>query len=194
MTHEQQVACGNCDELFPLAQAVADAYCSRECYYRDKGEGILADLEHDHTVCSTCFATLKETDHPGDERLERAGVSPLVRDAFVGFESTTPGASQADGAPHPADIDELGILRPTPSTHTPLACECGAIDAGRDETIERVEGAAVLLNLWGQLCRLYTKGAIDNAPSKDRLFDGLREQNERDWAYAIGYSLWGGQE
>lgn len=183
MTQERQVECGNCDETFPLSQAIADAYCSRDCYYRDKGRGILDDLEHDHTVCSTCFATLKEIEPPTEE----------TPDAFIGLEHPTTNATRADGAPHPADTDDLGVLRPTPSTHTPLACECGAIDNERDEILERIEGASVLLNLWGQLATLYTQGAIDHAPSKKRLFDGLREKNERDWSYAIGYSLYGGE-
>jgi len=191
MSQEQQVACGHCEATFPQSTAIADAYCSRRCYYRDKGQGILDDLEHDHTICSTCFATLKETSHPGDDRLERAGVSPLVREAFVGFEHHTEHARNAADAPPAAERDALGVLRET-ATHAPTACQCGAIERDRDETVERVEGASVLLNLWGQLARLFSQGAIDTAPSKDRLFDGLREAGERDWAFAIGYSLHGG--
>jgi|GEM_PF-4367273 len=183
MTQEPRVQCAHCDGPRDPNASVAGSYCSTECYYRDKGEGILSELEHDHTVCSTCFATLKEIETPRQD-------DP---DCYVGIEHPTVNATRADGAPHPADTDELGVLRPEPSTHTPLACRCGAIENERDETIERIEGADVLLNLWGQLCRLYTQGAIDNAPSKDRLFDGLREQG-RDWAYAIGVSVWGGDE
>lgn len=182
-TEQQHVQCGDCGETFPQRLAVDGAYCSRECYYRAKGTGVLQSITDDHKVCSTCFARLKEIEQPP----ERA------TDAAVGFEHPTTNATRADGAPHPADVDDLGVLRPTPSTHTPLACECGAIDNGRDETLERVEGAAVVLNLWGELARRYARGELDHAPSKERLFDGLREMGERDWAYAIGYSLYGGE-
>lgn len=181
-SERQETECKQCS--VPYKHGYNGAYCSADCLYRSKGEGILSDLEDDHKVCSTCFSTLKEIEEPP----ERA------TDAAIGIEHPTVKATRADGAPHPADVDDLGVLRPTPSTHTPLACECGTIDNARDETLERVEGAAVLLNLWGQLCRLFTQGAIDDAPSKKRLLDGLRERGERDWAFAIGYALHGSEQ
>lgn len=177
--------CEQCDSTFQISHAVEGNYCSAKCYYRSKGEGPLAQLRHDHTVCGTCFARLKETQRPSDDYLRRAAVPPSIREVFVGFEYPTPNAEHAETT---IDAGEYGIHD---RVTTGLGCRCGATDTHEpDATLERVEGAAVVVNLLRQLRRLYDAGSIDHAPSKDGLFDALRDEG-RDWEYAIGRCLYG---
>lgn len=181
---QSRVECSHCGGERTPSASVAGSYCSTRCFYAAKGAGILDQLRRDHTVCSTCFARVKTIERPSDEAPE----------AVVGFEYPTKHATHGDAVIRPDDADVETYPDPNPLIKRTLACRCGAVDLSeRDDTIERVEGAAVPLNLLRQLIRLYREGAIDHHPGKDRLFDALREAG-REYDYAIGYALYGGEE
>lgn len=185
------VECGQCRETFPDNEAVRDAYCSRECYFRSEGSGTLEHIRKDHTVCPTCFSKIKEVEKPpegtslviGPVDHDADGANHHAKDVLIGFQSRTQHAEHVETNLREAlfSISETVVVS--------LGCKCGTPSGYEpDETIERVEGSRVVLNLLRELRQRYAQGELDTQPSKDQLFDALREQG-RDWEYAVGRAL-----
>lgn len=213
--------CSFCDSAYESHDPVAGSYCSLECYYRDKGEGVLHDIQQDHRFCSTCFRQVKTVEHPPDQWLEDAssilktaldaGAEIVGREGQLTLDATdaeTKRSTAADsvvGFQYPTEFTTFGEdltpeerrrrLEDQPTANRSMrgtwGCECGAVDlADHDRTLELVEGHFVFLNLLRCLLTYYREGAIEQRPSKDRLFDAFREHG-REFDLAIGEALFG---
>ena len=123
----------DCGTLVAAHEAVEGSYCSRACYRREKGAGLLGVIKRRHELCFTCFRRRKDIERPPAQfmarhfdtdgmgwsregegapwRLERWG-QELAREAVCGFAYPT----------QHADMGAYG-----------LECRCGAIDADLDE-------------------------------------------------------------
>lgn len=170
----------DCDEQFSEQTAVKGSYCSRECFHRSKGANALSEIQRDHRFCATCFRQLKDVTPKSDLDLDRVG--PITSEAVIGFQHPRPEAEHV--------VDVTGTTPHDRFEFGRLGCQCGNVDPSlRDETLERVEREAVLLNLLVCLRILDREGKVANRPSKDRLFATLRQAG-RDWELAIGRALY----
>jgi len=166
----QLTACKSCGTEFEYGHK--PGYCSEACYYRNRGESVIRQIQNDHTYCSTCYAKTKEVDTPPTETLRRIGIENGVhsKEALVGFQYRTPNMEREHGFTY---------------------CKCGNIDhyAEIDE-LRGVDLQDVLVNLWSLLVEYYNKDQFgDNQPDKEVLFDTLKE-SDLDWRLALGRSVY----
>ena len=89
------ITCGECDSEIDKDVAIRDTYCSRDCFYRGKGQKALKAIKSDHTLCATCFRFIKCVEKPpwGTElKIEgpqgRADES-VKKDCLVGYQYPT---------------------------------------------------------------------------------------------------------
>jgi len=162
----QITACKSCGTEFEYGHK--PGYCSQECYHRHRGENTIRQIQSDHTVCSSCFATLKTVDTPPSEFLQRISVEngEHTREALVGFEYHTPNLRKDHGFSY---------------------CKCGNIDTYAEITeLQEIDLADVVVNLWSLLVDYYHADQFgDNRPDKDTLFETLQEHGT-EWELAIG--------
>lgn len=179
----------DCDAEFVVEHAIRGNYCSAECFYRHKGANVLDEIRRDHRLCATCFRQIKSVERPGGVSLkveppDHEGAAGGVRETIIGrqypTEHTTWGLDVHQ-------LDDYVIL-----DRTRWSCECGTVDPSeRDDIIEQVEldDNGIVGDLLETLHFLERSGAIDRRPSKQRLFEALREE-WRDWEFAIGRCLY----
>jgi len=163
--------CAYCSDHY--THGIHGSFCSHECFHKHKGENIIRQIKSDHTVCTSCFGTLKNIDKPPRDFLERINVENgfHTKQAIIGFEYTTPRVEYEHGFSY---------------------CRCGNIDhyAEIDE-LRGVDLQDVLVNLWGLLREYYQQDQFgDNKPHKEVLFDTLKE-SDLDWRLALGKAVYG---
>lgn len=190
VSETESAECSHCDGPRDPHASVHGSFCSTQCWLAHKGEKALEAIQQDHRFCATCYRQIKEVERPSDEQLAAANVPKSVRQAFVGFQYPTP---------HTAFVEDLKPIDAGTAWDSPrrkvrgvFGCECGTIDHRvSDDTLQSVEGGAVLLNLLQRLAQLYAEERVAHPPSKERLFGGLSETH--DLEYAVGHSLYGSE-
>lgn len=108
----------DCDQEYPVPNAVAGSYCSQDCADRHDGRRLLRNIREDHRFCWSCWRARKEIERP-TAYARRQLDTWRIDDAVVGFEYHT----------RHVDLGDHG-----------LECECGAVDHDIDEWITRTEG------------------------------------------------------
>jgi len=162
----------DCETTFAVEHAIRGNYCSAGCFYRQKGANVLARIRQDHRLCATCFRQIK-TVTPPPKRAPECAIGTQHQ-----TEHTVWGVDDVSDDPY-VTLDRQR-----------WSCECGAVDPSeRDAILEDVEIEAAVPNLLRTLHFLDRSGQIDRRPSKERLFNALREA-WRDWEYAIGRALY----
>ena len=215
--HETDVcAADGCSEEFRFAAAVAGSFCSSDCYHRSRGRAVRNKIASDHRFCASCNGIIKDIVRPTADWVDEK--ASCVRAALDDGAEYTGGlggqlvldATDCNGPSQPVAADAV-IGRQSPTDRTVIVtdeqpvdgerdwhrrrlrrwgCRCGNIDhRDHEAALERSEGAAVVLNLLRTLLVLYHEGTIEHRPSKDRLFETLREHG-RDWNLAIGRCLY----
>jgi len=181
-----------CDADYQKSAAVKGSYCSRECWLRSKGGGVLSKLRSDHTICATCFRVIKEVERPPEatsvnipvpDAPHDIGDDDGVKDVLIGFQYETPSTEFA--------IDDISSDPYRVQERRRWSCECGTVDPSeRDDIIETIDLEETIVRLLRRLHERYELDHLPNQPSKQRLFDALREE-WLDWEYAIGSAVWG---
>lgn len=184
--------CNHCGQWRNPNADVKGQYCCSDCWLRSKGQNVLSELCHDHTICATCFRVIKEVERPPagttvsipkPDAPHGLGDGDGVENVLIGFQYMTPSTEMAvdDFSTDPYRIDE----------RQRWSCECGNVDpAERDDILEGVELEETIVRLLRRLEERYEMDHLPNRPDKDRLFNALREE-WRDWEYAIGRAVWG---
>lgn len=212
--HTYECAHSECDvERDPKASV--GSFCSQECHYRDRGRKVLDELKRDHRFCATCFSIIKEVQAPSDDWVEEK--SSKIQKALDNGAAFTGGkggqlvldCTGCDDQSRPVATDAvIGLQSSVERTlvvtdEEPLeesswrrrrlgrwGCQCGNVDhRHRDDVLERVEQHDVLLNLLYVLFILFDESRVAHRPSKDALFNSLREHG-RDWEQAIGRAIY----
>lgn len=184
-------------------------YCSDACRHRAKGTEVLEYITHEKRLCATCFRPIRQIDTPSTDWID-AHSSMVSKALDHGARLTTAedsDPSQLGGVnlqseldyttvtygKRPIDADAV-IGRQYQTEHTirtpwGWACECGNTDhRHREPSIIDVELEAVIMFLYQALVKLFREGHIEQSPSREALFEGLREE-WKDWEYAIGRCL-----
>ena len=81
--------CDHCGDYHPSHTFYDAAMCSLECRRKADAESILNELEHDHTVCGTCFCSLKVIEKPPQR----------APDVAVGYQYRTQHAARGEKSP-----------------------------------------------------------------------------------------------
>lgn len=176
--------CSHCNEEYNDVEKVEGSFCSHQCYYRNKGQKALSQIESDHRWCATCFREVKTTWKPSKKLV----IGPAdheqdvhYKDVLIGYQHPTENMVWATD-----DTGEGAERR----EYQRWGCRCGNIDlSSRDEILEAVEIDQLVARLYWCLDSFASKDALDASPDKDELFDALREE-WRDWEYAIGRALY----
>jgi hypothetical protein len=171
--HAETNTCEHCETEYP-AHTQVRGFCSVGCFYRHKGANILDEIRRDHRLCATCFRQIKTVMPPAKDAPECA----------IGQQYQTEHTVWG--------VDDVGSDAYRPLDRQRWSCECGTVDPSeRDDIIEQVEldDNGIVGDLLQTLRFLERSGAIDRRPSKQRLFEALREE-WRDWEYAIGRALY----
>jgi len=166
-TTHPETQCKWCDDSF--THGYNAVYCTEECLYAQKGDGVLNMIASDHRFCSSCFKRRKNIEKPPDSFLRRR--PQLLQDAIIGFEYLTPSMQQAHGL---------------------LYCECGNVDHYADhDVLKELDLAGAITNLWAILALYYEEGQFgDNRPDRDVLLESLDETG-MGWCEALGRSVYG---
>ena len=184
-------------------------YCSKACRHRAKGQEVLDLIVHDHRLCASCFRPIKTVDKPTTEWLDNVGshvqvalnAGARLRSIDSDLQMDTGGVqinSQLDYTPitdgkrkvhTEAVIGEQYMTEHTVRTPWGWSCKCGNTDhTHREPAIIDVEIEQVIVFLYRALQQLHSEGHINQSPSRQELFAGLRE-HWKDWEYAIGRCL-----
>lgn len=164
--------CAACRCYVNPRKAVRGAYCSADCYYREKGRKALKNLEKDHRYCRTCFAKVKDLEKPDDD----------APDFVVGYQYGTAAATDACRE-YDSDSENL-----RPLVKERLGCRCGTTDLRDfDETLATTDLQTTLINL---VAALRQKHREDKVPRLDyrRLWDAYGDT--ADLEYSVGVALY----
>lgn len=159
------------------------AYCSSDCFHRQKGKNILRDLKHDHTVCGSCGRVRAEV------------ITPKPKEAFAidwsydsGYEAHADGSSSfVNWGQEESHKSAIGFRIPT-ENEPDGCCKCGTI--GKQDThrfLRDVEPERVCTLIYNRVRELYESEAIDRNPDESIL--RRTYQQESDMALAVGRSL-----
>jgi len=204
--------CGVCDDEYEIPSAAPRGYCSDECYYAEKGNAALRQIDSDHTLCASCFRYIKTTSAPSQTWLEdrsdkvqtaldnggslesdESGQLTLdVTDAtdtrqtaagsIVGFQHTTEHTSWGSDIRETDCGNELVYQR--------WICSCGNVDVGeRDEILASLDLQDTLTNLLQRLYELNSRGAIGGDFDHTEFLDAF-DKEDLNWSYAIGRGLY----
>jgi len=184
--------CAHCETWRNPNGDVKGSYCSRDCWLRSKGQNVLTELQHDHTICATCFRVIKEIECPPEGTVvniptpdapHNHGDADGVKNVLIGYQYETPATERA--------VDDFSTDPYRVQERTRWSCECGNVDPNeRDDILEEIDLDETIIRLLQRLRERYEMDQLPNQPSKQRLFDALREE-WRDWEYAIGSAVWG---
>jgi len=208
VSKHKQTQCKHCEDNYTTG---FDAqYCSEQCFYREKGSSAQNILKHDHRLCGTCAAILKQIDPPseewehkrqsmqevllengaeliqGDSRIEidateATGHRPIT-DAVIGFQDSTPEATDVLRDSH---TDKYSIEQ---ITRTGLGCECGNADTTHtSDILQQADLVRVLSNYVQTFRLLYHEGQLDQMIDKDIFFTEYKRS--QDITYALGKAL-----
>lgn len=168
------VTCAYCGGARDPYDSIEGSYCSERCYYRERGERILNQIEANHTLCATCFGKIKDIEPIPDSYCEYAD----------GYQHKTEQTEHV--------IDEFS--GPGETNHriqsTRWGCDCGCVNP-RDvhAEIQNANLKTCIENCLYALYYLHERGAIPFPPSRQDYFDALRK-HWRDAAYAIGRAVY----
>lgn len=181
--------CTACGDDYPAGSAYAGSYCSDVCYHQHKGRDVIRDIKQDQRWCATCFRPVKEIEQP-----------PSTKTLFVegprGRDDETLQKDVLIGHQHPTEqtrwvVDEQEM----PNAFLPLersrwGCSCGAVNPSTQSAIlQRIHAKTVITSLLTCLAQLHDEGNVAHHPSREALFDALRER-PFDWAYAAGRAIY----
>jgi hypothetical protein len=187
-----------CQSTFTPTDAVGGSYCSADCYYREKGAGLIEKIRSDPDHCGTCFKPTKTggTDPTKLHRSCRAAYAgrtdgPVCPDCRAIYDRTEYLRERPVGdklvRAEDADLDHRPVYR------YDWGCGgCGSTDPNDTHRILQTGGRVIERrrdDLFRCLSRLAEKGAIDGRPSYDRLLAAYRE-HPSDWAYQAGWAVY----
>ena len=199
--------CHRCNESFE--RGFDRQYCSEECFFREKGEGILQQIEQDHRICNTCYRPMRTIDKPSSDWIEKAE-SHIQAAMEAGAELVSADQSYSSdfgGVKVHSELDytpvsggkrrihaQAVIGHQYPTEHTlktteGWACQCGNTDhRHHEDAIVDSDVESVITFLYFALQQLHREGHISQSPARSELFEGLRE-HWKDWEYAVGRCL-----
>lgn len=176
----------DCETVVAAHEAVEGSHCSMACYRREKGAGLLGEIERRHELCFTCFRRRKDIERPPAEFMR------------THFDRSGTGWSR-DGEDEPWTVERWGQDETrsavcgfaSPTEHAEmgsygLECRCGAIDADLDEPAVRN------LEEWaGWLAETVAYLRDVGAREDDLRADLVARAYERtgDLRYAVGFGL-----
>jgi len=197
------LGCDWCEEQYIKQESPRDEYCSHDCFYKDKGDGAINQLESDHKLCATCFRYIKTVSTPEQSYLEDKAdrVETAINhggELYGGPNGElTLDATDCSNTRHTAAQSIIGYQYPTEDTDFLYGnsgkwiCSCGCVDTHeRDETLAQLELDVTITNLCDRLSRLSQQGAVGGDFSEHRFLEAF-EASERNWKYSIGYGLYG---
>jgi len=172
-------SCDWCDDKFQAGQSPREQHCSHDCFYNDKGQGALNQLESDHKLCATCFRYIKTVSTPEQSYLEdkadRVGTAVNHGGELYGGDDgeLTLDATECSNTRHTAAQSIIGYQYPTQDTDYLYGnagkwiCSCGSVETNeRDATLESIELEVTITNLCDRLSRLSRQGAVGGDFSK----------------------------
>jgi len=180
--------CEQCEDSFEVHDSPRPNHCSDECYYTDKGDKALNQIESDHTVCASCHTRIKTIEKPPKGTTvnippsDHEQATQTTSNVLIGYQYQTEDTrkyddAQGDGA--------------TAVFYTRWSCECGTVDPNqRDDILEAVDLKATIKNLCERLYDLSRQDAIGGSFSHTRFLEAF-QKDERNWAYATGFGLYG---
>jgi len=184
--------CEHCGDVHPVNELFQPDthgnYCDKECYFTHKGEKALNQIESDHTVCASCHKTIKSIEKPPKGTTlnippaDHKQATQTTSNVLIGYQYQTESTERyADGKGE----------GPTAVFYTRWSCECGTVDPNeRDDILEAVDLQATVKNLCKRLYDLSRQDAIGGSFNHTRFLDAF-EKDERNWAYAVGFGLYG---
>ena len=180
--------CGyrDCPTVFPGHEAIEGTYCSRACYRREKGAGLLGEIRRRHELCFTCFRRRKDIERPPAQYMRThfgrsgTGWSRETEDAPWTVERWGQETSREAvcGFAYPTEHTDMG-------PHG-LECRCGAIDADLDEPTVRN------LEQWTEWLSQTVDYLSDVGAREDTLRADIVErayERTEDLRYAVGIGL-----
>lgn len=192
-----------CSTTYPKADAVGGYFCSAECYYKDKGAGLIEKLESDPDHCATCFRThtsprvnvgdLHQSCRDAYTNRTPGPICPACANRYEWFERRRPlyGENTAVDA-----VTAEATHQPHRPVYRPMqGCQCGTTDPGESHRFLQTEGRVVNERqraLFATLVRLADKGSIDSYPDIEASREARRE-DPTGWAYQAGKSVYGGE-
>lgn len=192
VAHSQQVRwvkCEHCDDRGKAHEYVQKRFCSWECKLLNRGEDVLDTLKYDHTTCFSCWSELKTVYRPeghgrglANKRAYKLGVYSTPPEGFRGWQTRTPNATEGIDAYEPGEH----LSKPF---HRGTSCgACGNVNPKhRIAFLDQFAEGDPHERLFEALCRLESRGAIDDRPNWQTLRDELAEGEPL--AYAIGKSI-----
>lgn len=169
-TYVDEPTCGHCGRWVNPEKTIAGSYCSHECYYSDRGESALTNLEDDHKYCRSCFARVKDVEEPPEE----------LDDYIVGFQYGTEHARRVSKEYERAPTAK-GILKRR------IGCACGNTELGEyDAAVAEADLERTLVSLVDALRDKYHEGRLDEKVDWRRLFEAYREHESIEYAVGVG--------
>lgn len=178
--------CRHCGGAIPEDAADPnDTYCSRECYYRHRGENVLEDIQRDHRICATCFTRIKTVEYADVIRSRQPKVDiRQVPECVIGYQYPTEHTTVGQDEFATLDHDAVRI------EGTRWSCgNCGTVDPNEAHPdLRSLDEGKTARRLYEAVDELADRDAIPNAPDHERFIEGWRDGGA---ALAVGKAVFG---